>query len=86
MDRMPKRPKTRQPVFPFGRRPAWPSDPPPAEPAEGGAIEQGPPCLRCGNLDTVVIPRQGRSPDMTLCPKCAAERFLPRPPSGRSRR
>ncbi len=77
----------RQPVFPFAARPTWPSDPPPAaEPTEGAAIEQGPPpCLRCGNLDTVVAPG-GRSPDMTLCPKCGAERFLPRPPSGRSRR
>lgn len=61
-------------------QPRSPRNPPAADPTE--AIEQGPPCLGCGSLETIVLSGLG-GPDIIFCPQCKAERFLPRPPSQR---
>ena len=44
------------------------------------SAEDGPPCLKCGNLNTVVSPGVGPHHARIDCLKCKAWRWLPKPP------
>jgi hypothetical protein len=45
------------------------------------ATEDGPPCLKCGHLNTVISPGVGPTPSRIDCPKCRAWRWTPNPPT-----
>lgn len=48
----------------------------PAAPADN----DGPPCLKCGHLNTVVTPGVGPHHARIDCPKCKSWRWQPKPP------
>jgi hypothetical protein len=45
------------------------------------ATEDGPPCLKCGHLNTVISPGAGPHHARIDCPKCKAWRWAPKPPT-----
>jgi hypothetical protein len=49
-------------------------------PIPAPATEDGPPCLKCGRLNTVISPGVGPHHARIDCPRCNAWRWAPKPP------
>jgi hypothetical protein len=49
-------------------------------PMTAPATEDGPPCLKCGHLNTVISPGVGPHHARIDCPKCKSWRWAPKPP------